>query len=74
MKFLFTKKAQKDYEEFSPKLKKLIDKQITALLENIRHPSLRAKKYDESRDVWQMRVSRDYRLFISRLKMMYISF
>ncbi len=26
-------------------------------------PSLRAKKYDEARNIWQARVSRDWRLY-----------
>ena len=30
---------------------------------NLHHPSLRAKKYDEARDVWQARVDEDYRFY-----------
>ncbi len=30
---------------------------------NLRRPSLRAKKYDETRDVWQARVSREWRFY-----------
>lgn len=39
------------------------DKQLTFLLSNLRHPSLRAKKYDEAQDIWQARVDDDYRLY-----------
>ncbi len=39
------------------------DKQSRLLLENLKHPSLRAKKYDESRDIWQARVTRDWRVY-----------
>ena len=28
-----------------------------------RHPALHAKKYDESRDLWQARVNRDWRFY-----------
>ena len=33
------------------------------LLKNIRYPSLRAKKYDEARDIWQARVDHNYRFY-----------
>ena len=33
------------------------------LEQNLRHPSLRAKKYDESRGLWQARVSKDWRFY-----------
>jgi mRNA interferase RelE/StbE len=36
---------------------------VTLLLENLHHPSLRAKKYDESRDLWQARVNEDWRFY-----------
>jgi mRNA interferase RelE/StbE len=35
------------------------------LLANLNHPSLRAKKYDESRDLWQARVTRDWRFYFT---------
>lgn len=33
------------------------------LLENLHHPSLRAKKYDEANDRWQARVNRSWRFY-----------
>jgi len=38
-------------------------KQVYLLQQNLTHPSLRAKKYDESADVWQARVDRKYRFY-----------
>jgi hypothetical protein len=38
-------------------------KQIGFLIRNLSHPSLRAKKYDESQDLWQARVNDDWRFF-----------
>jgi len=32
-------------------------------LTNLRHPSLRAKKYDEAQDIWQARVDDDDRFY-----------
>ncbi len=39
------------------------DKQVRLLAENLRHPSLRAKKYDEANDIWQARVTRGWRFY-----------
>ncbi|HLC41949.1 MAG TPA: hypothetical protein VJO34_10045 [Methylomirabilota bacterium] len=33
------------------------------LLQDLRHPSLRAKKHDEANDIWQARVSRGWRFY-----------
>jgi mRNA interferase RelE/StbE len=33
------------------------------LLQNLRHPSLRAKKYNEAEDKWQARVNQDWRSY-----------
>ena len=33
-------------------------KQINFLIRNLNHPSLHAKKFDESEDLWQARVTR----------------
>jgi len=38
-------------------------KQISYLKQNLRHPSLRAKKYVERQDFWQARVDRNYRFY-----------
>jgi hypothetical protein len=33
------------------------------VVQNLRHPSLRTKKFDEARDVWQGRVDADWRFY-----------
>lgn len=65
MKFALTQRAARDYEDLSPMLQRLVDKQLSLLLANLRHPSLHAKKYDERRDIWQGRVGRDYRFYFT---------
>jgi mRNA-degrading endonuclease RelE of RelBE toxin-antitoxin system len=40
-------------------------KQVHFLEENLHHPSLRAKKYDETRNRWQARVNRDWRFYFT---------
>ena len=39
------------------------DRKVTLLTQNLRHPSLRAKKYDEANDIWQARVTKGWRLY-----------
>ena len=40
-----------------------MDKQVGFLVENLHHPSLRAKKYDEALDIWQAGVDGKYRFY-----------
>ena len=42
-------------------MRKAFFKQVAFLAVNLHHPSLHAKKYDESKDRWQVRVNRDWR-------------
>ena len=43
-------------------VRKAFHKQVTFLEHDLRHPSLQAKKYDESNDIWRARVNKDWRL------------
>lgn len=63
MKFVLTEWALHDYRNLSSSLQARVDKQLALLLRERNYPSLHAKKYDESRDIWQARVSRDYRFY-----------
>jgi mRNA interferase RelE/StbE len=60
MRIVFLKSADKEYRSLSLLLQKLVKKQLSLLADNLHHPSVRAKKYDESRSIWQGRVNRDY--------------
>lgn len=63
MKFDYTERFIKSLEDAPPHIRKAFYKQASFLLEDLRHPSLRAKKYDESRNIWQARVTRDWRFY-----------
>jgi mRNA interferase RelE/StbE len=63
MKLDYTERFIKSLEDAPPPIQKAFYKQSGLLLENLRHPSLRAKKYDEPRDIWQARVTRDWRFY-----------
>lgn len=63
MKAAFSARFIRQYSALSPERKAKFDKQLDFLLANLRHPSLRAKKYDEARDIWQARVNDAYRFY-----------
>ena len=44
-------------------LQKKTDKQFEYLMQDIRHPSLHAKKYRGHNDLWQARIDRDWRFY-----------
>ena len=44
-------------------VQKAFDKQLRFLANNLQHPSLHAKKYDETKDRWQARVNKNWRFY-----------
>jgi mRNA-degrading endonuclease RelE of RelBE toxin-antitoxin system len=63
MKLRFTERADKDYADLPVIIRKALGKQLRFLLLNLNHPSLHAKKYSEALDIWQGRVTRDWRFY-----------
>jgi mRNA-degrading endonuclease RelE of RelBE toxin-antitoxin system len=61
MKVLFTARFERSYRRAPAAIQRAFDKQLAFLLDNLQHPSLRAKKYDQDR--WQGRVTRDWRFY-----------
>ena len=53
------------YAEAPARIQKAFDQKLKLLLQNLRHPSLRAKKYDEARGIWQARVNGGWRFYFS---------
>ena len=60
------------YNKAPRQIQRTFDKQAARLLENLHHPSLRAKKYDESRDLWQARVNDDWRFYFAIIHDVYL--
>jgi mRNA-degrading endonuclease RelE of RelBE toxin-antitoxin system len=60
MRIDYLPKALKALEDAPVEVRKAFFKQVEFLEKDLRHPSLHAKKYDESRDRWQARVNRDW--------------
>lgn len=61
MKIQTTKPFDEDYEALPKEIKKRVDKQLALLLDNPRHPSLRLKKLKGVKDIWEGRITKDYR-------------
>ncbi len=63
MKIFYTPQFKKNLQTFPKAVREKFYKQTNLLLNNIRHPSLRAKKYDESSGLWQARVDKSVRFY-----------
>jgi len=63
MKVDYSERAGRTLDGLTPQLRLAVYKQAKLLEQNLRHPSLRAKKYDESRNIWQARVNKDGRFY-----------
>jgi mRNA-degrading endonuclease RelE of RelBE toxin-antitoxin system len=65
MRLFYTDRFLKSYEQAPAAIQAAFDRRVPLLLANLRHPSLRAKKYDEARGIWQARVTRDWRFYFT---------
>jgi mRNA interferase RelE/StbE len=63
MRLAFTDRFRRSYASAPAQIQTAFDRRAEVLISNLRHPSLRAKKYDASRDIWQARVNRDWRFY-----------
>ena len=63
MKIVFTTRAANAAADATQAVRKALQKQLGFLERDLHHPSLRAKKYDEGRDLWQARINRDWRFY-----------
>ena len=61
MKIRRTNSFLKDYRTLLANIQAQVDKQLTLLIDNPRHPSLRLKKLKDT-DIFAIRVSKGYRL------------
>ena len=59
----FSRHFQRNYFKASKEVQEAFDKQSQFLLQDLHHPSLHAKKYDEARGLWQARVNYTWRFY-----------
>ena len=62
MKVTFIKPFKRDYKGLPENLQELIDKQIINLLSNPKHPSLRLKKMEGHKFIYETRITKGYRM------------
>jgi plasmid maintenance system killer protein len=67
-----TDRFKKSYVPAPRAVQKACEKQLLFLMNDLRHPSLHAKKYDEVNNVWQARINDDWRLYFTILHDTYI--
>lgn len=65
MNVALTERALAVLASAQPAVQKAFLKQINFLARNLNHPSLHAKTYDESLDIWQARVNDDWRFYFT---------
>ena len=63
MQVEYTPYFRRKFAKFPTIVQRKFQKQLTLLLRDIRHPSLRAKKFDETEDIWQARVDDQARFY-----------
>ncbi len=63
MKLVYTERFRRAYAGVPPSVQRACDRRLGFLLRDLRHPSLHAKKYDETRGIWQARVDGGWRLY-----------
>ena len=65
MKYILLPRFADGLEKLSSEVQKRFWKQLRFLLHNLRHPSLHAKKYDETKGIWQARIDKYYRFYFN---------
>ena len=63
MRYRFTERFGRQYARAPREIRGAFDRHLDFVLQNLQHPSLRAKKYDEANDIWQARVTRGWRFY-----------
>jgi len=65
MRVLFSERFVRSFQEAPDRIQREFGKQLGHLLRSLRHPSLRAKKYDDARGIWQARVNEGWRFYFT---------
>jgi len=63
MRVVATRRFQDRFRAAPPEIQRAFQKRLGYLLRDLRHPSLRAKKYDDARGIWQARVTGSWRFY-----------
>jgi hypothetical protein len=61
MRIQTTAPFDEDFAALPATIKRRAEKQFRLLLDNLRHPSLRIKKMEDPREIWEGRITQGYR-------------
>ena len=62
MKIARTERFKKAYKKLNQRQRRAVERALSFLVNNIRHPSLRVKKIEGTTGIWEARASRSIRL------------
>ena len=62
MQFFWTEPFKKDYKHLPLEVREKADQTLGRFSANPRHPSLHVKKMEGSKDIWEIRVTGNYRI------------
>jgi len=65
MKVVLSDRAIESLKDAPGNVQRAFEKQLRFLMTNLLHLSWHAKKYDESKDLWQARVNKDWRFYFT---------
>jgi mRNA interferase RelE/StbE len=63
VKVVLSDRAIQSLKDAPRNVQRAFDKQLRFLMDNLLHPSLHAKKHDETNHLWQARVTKDWRFY-----------
>lgn len=72
MRLFLTKFFDRDYEKLPRIIQEQCDKQLLTLLKNPHHPSLRTSKVQGLKDIWEGRITKEYRFTFQIIKDIYL--
>ena len=65
MEIVLSDRAIESLKDAPPNVRRAFQKQLRFLAAKLQQPSLHAKKYDESRNLWQTRVNKAWRFYFT---------
>ena len=65
MKIVLSDRTIESLKDAPRAVQQAFDKQLGFLVNHLHHPSLRAKKFDQSGNLWQARVNRGWRFYFT---------
>jgi mRNA-degrading endonuclease YafQ of YafQ-DinJ toxin-antitoxin module len=62
MRYTRTNRFKRDYKRLEPGVQKVLEKKLLLLIENPSYPSLRTKRVRKTRDIWEVSLTKQYRI------------